>query len=93
MTDIPLIHNVPFSKMSTQEQYDLVQVTFAAGLVEIADLPTPEQRMQMRNKLTAAMEKGTAMGQHAAIFAVRAVTRNTVRKAQSEVTDAQPQQA
>lgn len=80
MTDLPLIHNVPFSKMSTQEQYDLVQATFSAGLVEIADLPTPEQRMQMRNKLTAAMEKGTALGQHAAIFAVRAITRNLVRQ-------------
>ena len=93
MTNQPLIHNVPFNQMSTQEQYDLVQQTFAAALTEIAAVPTPEERMALRNKLTAAMDKGTAMGQHAAIFAVRAITRGVVRKAQNEAADVQTQQA
>ncbi len=93
MTDQPLIHNVPFSKMSTQEQYDLVQATFAAALVEIAAVQTPELRFRLRSKLQDAMDKGTAMGQHAAIFAVRAITRRVVRKAQNEAADVQPQQA
>ena len=93
MTNQPLIHNVPFNQMSTQEQYDLVQQTFSAALREIATVPDETQRSVLRGKLQLAMDKGTAMGQHAAIFAVRAITRGVVRKAQNEAADVQTQQA
>lgn len=75
MTNLPIIHTVPFNKMTVQEQYDLVQKTFTEALREIGTLPDEADRLRLRNALDRAMSKSTALSQHAALVTVRLIVR------------------
>ena len=83
MTKLPIIHPTPFSQMSTQEQYDLVQATFAEALHEIGAVASEAMRIELRGRLEKAMNKGTALSQHAAIMTVRLVVRSLQKQAEN----------
>lgn len=82
MTSLPIIHNVPFSQMSLKEQYDLVQDSHRAALHEIGAVASEDKRKELRDKLDSAMNKGTALSQHAAIMTVRLVVRSLQKQAE-----------
>lgn len=86
MTNLPIIHTVPFSKMSIQEQCDLVQASFTAALREIGALPDEADRTRLRASLDKAMTKSTALSQHAGITAVRLIARGLQNVQQSAVS-------
>ncbi len=80
----PIIHNVPFSQMSIKEQYDLVQQCHGEALREIGAVADEAARVELRGKLEKAMNKGTALSQHAAIMTVRLVVRSIQKQAAAE---------
>jgi hypothetical protein len=83
MTNLPIIHNVPFNQMTDREQYELVRKTFRAALTEIETVQDKATRKELRDRLDKALTKGTALSQHAAIMTVRLVVRSIQRQAEA----------
>ena len=80
MSDQPITHPIPFSQMSIQEQYDLVQTSFSEALREVATVPDEATRKVLRDRLGVSLavrpdwQFDTALGERSLLGLLQAAS-------------------